>query len=95
MKVLSEEKLCAYMGRVLDLSKEMLAVLPEKGTSTVDDASLDHFHRLVNDLNSERGNDSSLDDASWNWIWEGKSDYNYIQIYGRLAWINVQLLELL
>ncbi|MEM7168425.1 MAG: hypothetical protein AAF581_23465 [Planctomycetota bacterium] len=95
MTVLSEEKLCTYLGRVLNLSEHVLNNLHLRGTETVDDGTLDRFHTLVNDLNSERGSDEFLNDDSWNWIWDSKADYNYIQVYGRLAWINLQLLELL
>ncbi|MCI0652321.1 MAG: hypothetical protein L0Z55_10605 [Planctomycetes bacterium] len=95
MKVLSEAKLCAYLTRVLDLSKEVVGYLPDKGTQAVNDDVLDRFHAIVNDLNADRSNDSFLNDPTWNWIWEAKSNYNYIRLYGRLAWINLQLLELL
>lgn len=95
MNVLSEEKLCGYLSRVLDLSQSVLGKLREEGAKPVDDTTLDQFHALINDLNEERSNDSFLNDPSWNWIWESKSEYNFIQIYGRLAWINLQLLELL
>ena len=95
MKVLSEEKLCGYLGTVLDLSREVLTILPEKGTYPVEDSILDSYHAIVTQLNEERDNDSFLNDDSWNWIWEGKPSYNPIQVYGRLAWINLQLLELL
>ena len=50
---------------------------------------------ITSSKNTERENDSYLNDDSWNWIFESKADYNYIQLYGRLAWINLQLLELL
>ena len=95
MTVLSEEKLCTYLSRVLKLSEHVLDNLHVRGTEKVDDGTLDRFHALVNDLNSERENDEFLNDDSWNWIWDDKADYNYIQVYGRLAWINLQLLELL
>lgn len=95
MNVLSEEKLCGYMQRVLELSQAVVPLLPAKGTQPVDGAMLQRFSQLVNDLNQERGNDSFLNDDSWNWIWESRTDYNYIRLYGRLAWINLQLLELM
>ena len=97
MTLISEERLCTYLSRVLDLSQELLAVVPERGAEAMsaDDPLRVAFERLVHDLGSERGNDTYLDDESWNWIWEGKEEYNPIRIYGRLAWINLQLLELL
>lgn len=94
MTVLTEEKLCAYLTRVLELSNDVLRQIPARGSQPIDDETLDRFHALVNDLNAESPNDSFLSDVSWNWIWESKSQYNYIQVYGRLAWINLQLLEI-
>lgn len=95
MKVISEEKLCDYLGQVLLLSRDVLERIPQHGTEPVADDILDRFHSFVNLLNQERDNDSFLNDESWNWIWESKASYNAIQVYGRLAWINLQLLELL
>ena len=95
MKVLSEEKLCVYLNRVLDLSKDVAAHLSTNGTQQVDDDTLDRYHQLVNDLSAEREQDSLLNEESWNWIWESRSSFSYIKVYGRLAWINLQLLELL
>ena len=93
-EVLSEEKIRTYREQVLTLSRQVLDHF-EKGAQSVDDETLDRFHSLINELNEDRSNDSFLNDTSWNWIFESKPDYNYIQIYGRLAWINLQLLELL
>ncbi len=95
MSVISEQKLCAYLGRVLELSGELLAQIPAEGARTVSDALLDRYHTLVNNLSADREEDTYLNDASWNWIWEDKPTTNHIQLYGRLAWINLQLLELL
>ena len=85
MTVLSEEKLCTYLSRVLKMSEQTLDNLQVRGTDKVDEATLDRFHALVNDLNTERENDSYLNDDSWNWIFESKAEYNYIQLYGRLS----------
>lgn len=95
MKVLSEEKLCAYLSQVLELSRDVLVNLPADGTKPASDEVLDRYHALINDLNDEREGVTYLSDEAWNWIWEGKPSYNLIHIYGRLAWINLQLLELL
>ena len=95
MTVLSEKKLCAFLGRVLELSTETLKQIPEQGTQTVTSDHQDRFHGLVNDLAAERENDTYLNDEAWDWIWEGRTDLNYIQLYGRLAWVNLQLLQLL
>ena len=95
MGVLSETQLCTFLDRVLTLSREVLEALPDRGTQEVGEELLDRYTTLVNDLNAERSNDSLLNDESWNWIWESKSSFNHIRLYGRLAWINLQLLELL
>ena len=95
MKVLSEEKLCAYLTRVLDLSGDVLKGLPSEGTQPAGDEVLDRYQGLIDDLKGERESVTYLSDEAWNWIWEGKPSYNLIHIYGRLAWINLQLLELL
>ncbi|MFQ5655628.1 MAG: hypothetical protein ACE5GW_12980 [Planctomycetota bacterium] len=95
MKVLSEEKLCRYMGRVIDLSRAILMLIPEKGTDPPDPETLKSYRGIVEDLLDEREQDTYLQDDSWNWIWTEREDGNLIQIYGRLAWINLQLLELL
>lgn len=95
MAVLSEQKLCSYLSRVLQLSGSVLEHIQREGTQPVDDTTLDRFHTLINDLNQERQYNAFLADETWNWIWQSKGHYNYIQVYGRLAWINLQLLELL
>ncbi len=95
MKVISEDKLCKYMKCVLDLSNDILGKPEEKGTSAVDSANQEAFHKIIEDLMVERKSDATLSDERWDWIWECKPQYNYIQVYGRLAWINLQLLDLL
>ncbi len=95
MPVLTESKICSFLTRVLDLSAEIVPLVPAKGTEEVSSELLDRYSTLINDLSKERENDSFLDGETWNWIWEGRSSYNHIRLYGRLAWINLQLLELL
>ena len=95
MRVISEKQLCSFLTRGLELSGDCLRRIPDKGTQTVEDDLLDRYHQFVNDLNAELANDPHLDDKDWNWIWEGKSGLNHIRLYGRLAWVNLQLLELL
>ncbi|MFN0058094.1 MAG: hypothetical protein ACKVX7_06520 [Planctomycetota bacterium] len=95
MTVLSEEKLVNYLSQVLELSRAVLAKIPSHGTAPVDDSVVDRYHEFVNQLSIERERDAHLQHESWNWILLGKTDYNNIQMYGRLAWINLQLLELL
>lgn len=95
MTVLSEEKLCGFLGATLDLSRRALELIPNAGTQPIPPDLHDQYLQLVNSLIAERDSDAHLSDDAWNWIWENKPDYNAIQLYGRLAWINLQLLELL
>ena len=95
MKVLSEERILHYLQQIHTLSGDVLSRLDQTSTQPIEDDLLDRFHSLVNALNEDRSNDSFLNDVSWNWIFEAKPSYNNVQIYGRLAWINLQLLELL
>ena len=95
MRVISEVKLCQYLTEVLELSREVVERIPDHGTSDVPSELVDRYLGLVNRLNADREQDTALSDDSWNWIWENKSSFNHIRLYGRLAWINLQLLELL
>ena len=48
------------------------------------------------DLGAPRGpREATLGESVWDWIWQPAEGINYIQMYGRLAWINMQLLDLL
>ena len=95
MAVLSEEKVLDCLDRCLSLLKEILPVLQEKGTEEASGDPLESFKRFVEELAREKENDSYLSDESWDWIWKGKPSYNYLQLYGRLAWIHYQLFQLL
>lgn len=95
MPVLPEEKIVACLGRCLSLSQAILPSLSARGTSEVSGKDLEEFRRFVDDLERDRGSDSYLSDEAWDWIWKGKTGYNYLQLYGRLAWMNLQLFDLL
>ncbi len=95
MRVISEEKLVAYLRRVIDLSQQVLPIMAEKGTQDPPKKIGDAYRALVEDLDTERADDSYLQDDSWNWIFDPPESLNLIKIYGRLAWINLQLLELM
>jgi len=56
---------------------------------------LKRFRQLVGSIEAEKDNEASLHEECWNWIWNVNEGMNLIQLYGRLAWINLQLLELL
>ncbi|HAK96725.1 MAG TPA: hypothetical protein DCM87_17460 [Planctomycetes bacterium] len=95
MPVLSEERVIAYLGRCLELCRALVPLLGAQGTREVSGDVREKFDQLVADLEGERIKDSYLDTESWNWIWKGKQSYNHLQVYGRLAWINLQLFDLL
>ena len=95
MSALPEERIGDALGRCLALSRTLLPSLLAKGTEQVDAAALAEFNRLIEDLGRDRESDEYLADDSWDWIWKGKPSYNYLQLYGRLAWINLQLFDLL
>jgi hypothetical protein len=95
MPVLPEERIVAYLERSLSLSQALLPSLLARGTEDAGGTKLEEYKRLLADLARERENDAYLSDESWDWIWKGKPSYNYLQLYGRLAWINLQLFDLL
>ena len=95
MSVISEEKLVAYLGRVIALSSEVLPRLVEEGTQDPPASLAESYQKLVEDLSAERRDDSYLQDESWDWIFDGQEPGNLIKVYGRLAWVNLQLLEMM
>jgi hypothetical protein len=95
MAVLPEEKIVASLARCLALSTALLPILLPHGTAPADGRHLADFQAFIDDLAREREKDAYLSDESWDWIWKGKPSYNYLQLYGRLALINLQLFDLL
>ncbi len=95
MPVLPEDRVLGYLARCVKLSQALVPFLSAEGTSAVSAEVSAEFDRLISDLQEERAGDSRLGDESWNWIWKGKERYNYLQVYGRLAWVNLQLFGLL
>ena len=95
MAVLPEAKIVAALDSCLSLSRDLLPALLAQGTAEADPRMVEAFNALVGDLARARTNDAYLSDESWDWIWKGKPSYNYLQLYGRLAWINLQLFDLL
>ena len=53
------------------------------------------YAELIQRLHSEKRHDSILADETWEWIWRANADMKAIQIYGRLAWMNYNLVDLL
>ena len=95
MSVISEEKLILYLERVIALSAQVLPLLSDRGTEPPPPEIDAAYLGLIASLMAERENDEHLRDDSWNWIFEPTEDSNLIRLYGRLAWVNLQLLELL
>ncbi len=95
MAVLPEDRVIGYLARCLELSRALVPLLASSGTREVSGDVRAEFLQLVSDLEHERIEDSRLDTEPWNWIWKGKERYNQLQVYGRLAWINLQLFDLL
>ncbi len=95
MSVLSEEKLTFYLDRVITLSSEIVPLLSECGTAAPPPQIAESFQRLITDLAADRQSDTTLMDETWDWIFVPQEPTNLIKTYGRLAWINLQLLELL
>lgn len=95
VRVLSEEKLITFLERVVALSGKVLPLLSSQGTEPPPAKLVKEYQSIVDDLAAERASDEQLRDDSWNWIFQPKQHENAIRLYGRLAWINLQLLELL
>lgn len=95
MSTLPEEKIVAYLEQCHRLALAVLPLLPAKGTLMAEGPALEGFRTLVAELHAERERDAYLSDDSWSWIWKDKPSYNYLQVYGRLAWMNLQLFDLL
>jgi len=95
MSVLSEEKLTLYLDRVIALSGEIVPLLSEFGTAIPPSQIAESYQQLITDLAADRQSDTVLMDETWDWIFAAQESTNLIKTYGRLAWINLQLLELL
>jgi hypothetical protein len=95
MRVISEEKLVTFMKRCVALSAEVILSLEADATSPPPPEVAEAWQALVADLAAERESDAYLQDESWNWIFDGAPPTNSIRLYGRLAWVNLQLLELI
>ena len=67
----------------------------EEGTQDPPASLAESYQKLVEDLSAERRDDSYLQDESWDWIFDGQEPGNLIKVYGRLAWVNLQLLEMM
>ena len=96
MTVISEETLLRLLRAGLALSNQALAlVASEDARDPVPTSLLEEYSDFLRTVHDEKGNDVRLADETWEWIWQAKEDMNPIQLYGRLAWLNYRLIDLL
>jgi hypothetical protein len=95
LSVLTEERLIQFMKVTIDLERDCLDRLITEGTRPAPESILARYQQLVRSIEAEKPNEMTLQEDGWSWIWTIGEGMNLIQLYGRLAWINLQLLELL
>ena len=96
MTVISEETLLRLLRTGLELSNQALALLEsEDARDPIPTSLLEKYADFLRTIHDQKGNDVRLADESWEWIWQAKEDMNPIQLYGRLAWLNYRLIDLL
>ena len=95
MPVIPEEVLLGFISRSIQLSVDLLPRLHPLGSQTVSPEILKRYSDLVAEIHRQKSNDSVLSDESWEWIWEVRKNLNHLQLYGRLAWLNYNLFDLL
>ena len=95
MRVVPEDVLIGLLRRIIDLSVEILGRLPAHGTPPVPAPLVERYSALISDIHAQKRHDSVLSDESWEWIWEVREGVNHLQMYGRLAWLNYNLFDLL
>ena len=96
MAIIPEESLLRYLRTCIDLSNRALVEMSSsRATESLSPEFLSEYSEFIQDLHGEKRSDSTLADESWEWIWKVKPKLNSIQLYGRLAWINYNLLDLL
>ncbi len=96
MTVIPEDTLLRLLRTCLELSQKALQLIStQSSTKTVPKELLEQYSSLIRDLHREKRHDLTLADECWDWIWEIKPDLNALQLYGRLAWINYSLVDLL
>ena len=95
MSVLTEERLIQLMGETVQLQAICLDQLIVSGTRPVDPELFQRYSAFIHSIEAEKPREATLGESVWDWIWQPAEGINYIQMYGRLAWINMQLLDLL
>ena len=100
--VLLLEKLAAQMGVVSTYTDSMVGSytsqkesLRQKADIRADETIVTQYNNLVSEIHALRKGDTYLEDKAWDWIWKGKDEYTCVQIYGRIAWINYEFLNML
>ena len=96
MTVIPEDTLLRLLGTGLELSQQSLALIASKDArDPVPPTLLEDYSDFLRSIHHQKGNDIRLADETWEWIWQAKEDMNPIRLYGRLAWLNYRLIDLL
>ncbi len=95
MPVIPEEVLLGFLKRCVEMSADLLPRVASEGSRPVPAPIAEKYEALIADIHAQKRHDSVLSDESWEWIWETKPGSNAFQIYGRLAWLNYNLFDLL
>ena len=96
MTIIPEETLVRLLRSCLELSRRVLEQIETREAQAPAPAELfDAYSELIRNLHAQKSHDTTLADQSWEWIWKVKPEITSIQMYGRLAWINYVLLDLL
>ena len=95
MPVLSETQIIRYLEKTVALQTALLPLLEGNGTARAGGSIMEEYAGFIASLESHRNEDTYLADEAWNWIFKKKKSFNYLQLYGRLSWINLQLFDLM
>lgn len=96
MTVIPEDTLLDFFENCLSLSNRALNEFRDAEADRPASPELvKDYAELIQRLHSEKRHDSILADETWEWIWRANADMKAIQIYGRLAWMNYNLVDLL
>lgn len=95
MRVIPEPTLLDLLGRCVSLSGEVLPLLAARGTAPAAQPLVKRYSAILDEIHRHKRHESVLADESWEWIWEVRPGLNHLQLYGRLAWLNYNLFDLL
>lgn len=94
--VIPEDNLLGLLDECLKLSTRALEEFGNGKANAAASADLvEDFSNFIKSLHDQKKHDSVLADESWEWIWKVTREMKAIQIYGRLAWVNYNLVDLL